>query len=162
MNGVTNPEFPSTHPRQVFYENLSSGSTLVWYSETSTDRAILRYALRLLGIDYVDLKVSEYGYGVANDESVVLTTLRGPKGSAVCVLPVSEIGVERLNMAIQTEHDETMDALSRGEYTGNDGDAMHAVLRAGMLDPDWEGSPVIDIIEAADLTHITGIGLATD
>lgn len=165
MTAIRNPGLAPDSAPQRLYEALQDGVTLVWYATDADDGAILNYVVRLLGFGRGDMLVSGFGYGIAPDESVVVVRLRGSHGSAVCAKPVSPAGVQRINGALETEHEETMSALSRGEFRGNlagEGHAQHAAILNGAIHPDFEGSDVLSFIHNADVIHITGIGLADD
>ena len=165
MTVVRNPGLAPDSAPQRLYENLRDGVTLVWYAADANDGAILSYVTRLLGFSRADMLVSSFGYGIAPDESVMVVRLRGSHGSAVCAKPVISVGIERVNRGLETEHEETMSALSGGEFTGNlaeEGHAKHAAILNGAIHPDFEGSDVLNFIHDADVIHITGIGFADE
>jgi len=164
MTTLRDPGLSPDSARQRLYDNLQDGGTLVWYDDVADSGMILTYVLRLMGLTRSDLLVSSFGYGIAPDESVVVIRLSGTKGSAICVKPTSSEGIQRVNRALEIEHEETMAALSKGEFTGNLGGehAKHSVIQAGAIHPDFEGSDVFDFINDSDVVHITGIGLADD
>lgn len=164
MTHLKNPELSPDSARQRLYDNLQQGGTLVWYDHEADSATILGYVLRILGLSRSDLLVSDFGYGIAPDESVAVIRLRGPVGAAICVKPISSEGIERVNRALEIEHEETMAALSKGEFTGNLGGAhaKYSVIQEGAIHPDFEGSDVFDYLNDSDVVHITGIGLADD
>lgn len=164
MTQLRNPGLSPETARQRLYENLQQGATLVWYDDSADSATILNYVLRIMGVPKTDLLVSDFGYGIAPDESIAVIRLRGATGAAICVKPMSDHGIHRVNRALETEHEETMAALSRGEFTGNLGGAhaKYSVIQGGAIHPDFEGSDVFDYINDSDVVHITGIGLADD
>jgi hypothetical protein len=90
---------PSDDPRRQFLELLSSGTSVVWYSENGRERPILDYTLRLLGTTIDAIGITPHGFAVLPDSSVVLVRLRGPRGGAVTVTPISQAGLSRVNSA---------------------------------------------------------------
>jgi hypothetical protein len=149
---------PSDDPRRQFLELLSSGTSVVWYSENGRERPILDYTLRLLGTTIDAIGITPHGFAVLPDSSVVLVRLRGPRGGAVTVTPISQAGLSRVNSALSVEHEETYAALSTGSYTGNEANASQGWIAGLSVHPDWEGSPVLEFIDGASIIHATGIG----
>lgn len=164
MPQLENPGLSPESARQKLYDNLQQGGTLVWYDDAADSATILDYVLRIMGLNRSDLLVSDFGYGIASDESVAVIRLRGAAGAAICVKPMTSEGIQRVNRALEIEHEETMAALSKGEFTGNLGGAhaKYSVIQEGAIHPDFEGSDVFDYINGSDVVHITGIGLADD
>ncbi len=94
------------------------------------------------------------------DETVLIVTMRNDRGSAVCLIPVARGGADKINAAMQNEWDAMREALSRGEYVGNEADSRNAAISNGAVHPEFEGSEVLSFIDGGVVTHITGIGLA--
>ncbi len=148
----------SEDPRADFLDLLRSSSTIVWYSEGGGERLILTYLLRLFGTSLDDVRVTSQGFVLLPDASVALVRLRGPRGGAVTVTPLSEAGVHRINDALSVEWDEMRGALSTGTYVGNEASASQGWLAGLDVHPDWEGSPVLDYVAGSSIIHATGIG----
>ncbi len=133
---------------------------MVWFSDTSSDRQLLRYVLGLLEVGYSQLKVTDAGFGVTPDGTVAIATLKNERGSAVCLSILADGGARKIDGAITREWEKMRDELSRGEYFGNTADCENAAISDGRVHPNFEGSDVLDYINGATMTHITGIGLA--
>lgn len=149
---------PSDDPRRQFIDLLASGTSVVWYCENGREKPILDYTLRLLGTTIDAIGITPHGFAVLPDSSVVLVRLRGPRGGAVSVTPISEAGLPRINNALVVEHEEMRAALSTGSYTGNEANASQGWIAGLNVHPDWEGSPVLEFIDGASIIHATGIG----
>ena len=115
---------------------------------------------KLLGQSVGLLRVTSEGFGLTPDEKVLIVTMRNDRGSAVCLIPVARGGADKTNAAMQNEGDAMREALSRGEYVGNEADCRNAAISNGAVHPEFVGSEVLSFIDGAVVTHITGIGLA--
>ena len=76
MTQLRNPGLSPESARQRLYDNLQQGGTLVWYDDAADSATILAYVLRIMGLTRSDLLVSDFGYGIAPDESVAVIRLR--------------------------------------------------------------------------------------
>lgn len=160
MTTLVDPGYADDHPRQMLHNNLCAGTSMVWFSEAASDRQVLRYVLGLMDLEVPQLLVTSAGFGVTPDESVLIVTTRNNRGSAVCLGILGDGGADKINSAINREWDTMREELSRGEYVGNPVDSKNAAVAQGQVHPDFEGSNVLDFINDAVVTHITGIGLA--
>ena len=84
MTSLRNPGLSPESARQRLYDNLQQGGTLVWYDDAADSATILAYVLRIMGLTRSDLLVSDFGYGIAPDESVAVIRLRGAAGGHLC------------------------------------------------------------------------------
>jgi hypothetical protein len=138
----------------MYVSNLRSGESVTWYTTDETIDTLITYIFGLLGLDKTDLNVTDTGFYLDRDESLMVMGITGPWGSGLTVWGFKPAGTERINNAISTEWDAMMAAMSTGSYVGNPARSKYAVIAGGALTPDWEGSPAIDYINDSVPVHL--------
>lgn len=154
MSTLIDPGLPSEDPRQELYGMMSSNSTVVWFSGTAKASQLLTYVAGLLGEPVTELTVVDGAYAITPERNVLVAILRSVAGVAACVMPIADGGPQAIDAAIMREWEAMREALGRGQYRGNDGEAQYAAIVAGQLHPDFEGSDVLDFVNGASIVPL--------
>ncbi|WP_316043819.1 TerD family protein [Nocardioides dongxiaopingii] len=147
MSGVTDP-------RGAYRADLASDN-ITWFTQQAPPDALVDHVLGLLDLRRTDLRPTPHGGGVATtDGSLRLTAVAGPHGAACSVWSDAPAGATRVTEALNRESHAMMAAFNRGEQATNAAHARWAPLVGGAVRPDFEGSPVLGVVEDADVVPI--------
>jgi tellurium resistance protein TerD len=154
MPGLTDPGLPADHPRAVYHAHLLAAETITWFTTEATSQTLNDYVLGLLEVAPGDVRPDPRGFATTADESLRLTALQGPRGAALTVEGLGAAGAARLAQAQTREAHALMAALGRGEPGGNAARARWAPVVRGEVPPDFAGSPVLDVVDGADVVPV--------
>ncbi|WP_281284216.1 TerD family protein [Nocardioides litoris] len=161
MTGLRDTGLPADHPRSVYVDHLRADETVTWFSEQAPVDALVDYVLGLLQVGRGDLRADPRGFARTADGALRLTAVQGGRGCALTVHGADVTGATRINDAIARESHAMMAALGRGEPGGNPVQARWAPVVRGEVREDFVGSPVLQVLDGADVVPLGGAPAAS-
>jgi tellurium resistance protein TerD len=154
MSVLNDPGLPADHPRAVYHAHLVADETLTWFTTVADSVTLAGYVLGLLQVAPEDVRPAPQGYATTVDGSLRLTALQGPGGAALTVQALGPAGAARVADAVSRESQALMAALGRGEQAVHVAQARWAPIVRGEVRADFVGSPVLDVINGADVVPV--------
>lgn len=137
---MKDPQLPEGNAKQAFFDNLSkSNETVTWFTNDATPAQLTEYLLELLGLQMSQLRAFGTVGAEPKDESLIVSLITAPQGCTMTVWAQSTDGVQRVNRALNLEHERLVEGLGRGTYTGNAAQAYAVPLSFGQATDtsDW-------------------------
>ncbi|WP_340537111.1 TerD family protein [Nocardioides sp. GXZ039] len=144
----------ATDPRGAYRADLQADN-ITWFTTQASAPALIDHVLGLLDLQRGDLAPTPHGGGVVTkDGALRLTAVAGPGGAGLSVWADTPAGTARVTEALNRESHAMMAAINRGQQFSNPAQARWAPLVGGAVRSDFEGSPVLDVVEGADVVAI--------
>lgn len=139
------------HPFSRYVANLRAGSSVSWFSQTASVTRLREYVWGVMNLRFENTRHSDEGFARTSAETVLFIAAVSPRGSILTCFPLDEIGLARINDALEDEHETMLEQLSRGTYAGNTAEASTGLVDRGH---DVHDSGVFDFVNGASIARL--------
>lgn len=151
MTFLEDSPYPDDHPFSIYVRNLRGGTSVSWFSRSANVNALRDYLWDLMNLRHENVRHSLEGFARTSAGTVLFVTATSDHGSIITCFPLDHIGVDRINNAINDEHEKMSSELQRGSYVGNPADAHNAIVEGGV---DTHGASVFDFVNRATIVRL--------
>lgn len=151
MSFLADSPYPDDHPFSIYVRNLRGGTSVSWFSRSANANMLRDYLWSVMNLRHDNVRHSLEGFAQTSAGTVLFVAATSQQGSIITCFPLDNVGVDRINNAINDEHAKMSSELQRGTYVGNPAEAHNAIVEQGV---DTHGAGIFDFINGATIVRL--------